>query len=240
MKKNIWHSLPQHPEIRFGQYIVPNFVSNTVAIRVSDNEYIIVSPGKSLIDSWPDEWQKNDITVHIIMPNSYHYMGVSAWQTAFPKNHLYASKGAIPKLIKKGVAQSKGDILALEEQLPPLPSAYSILFPPGHRADDIWLKKRDDTTQQCVWITCDSFLTYQRMSNQPFARAMQRILGAAPGLKISQIVKWFILDNRKEFKSWALNQLHQDRPTTLIPSHGEILNSALLYQEIESLINHRL
>jgi len=182
MKKNTWHHLDRltenftpensQSEILVGQYIVPNFVSNSIAIKLSDKEFVLVSPGEPLIDAWPEEWRSDKIHMHIIMPNSFHYMGVKAWQAAFPQHTLYASQDAIARLIKKGVATSKNDIVALESKQPPLPKQYSILFPPGHRASDVWLKKYNEIDDSSLWITCDSFLNYERLSNQPFARAM--------------------------------------------------------------------
>ncbi len=239
MKKNIWHTLDTHPEIRFGQYIVPNFVSNSVAIQVSDSEFVLVSPGEPLLERWPDAWRSEDIKLHIVMPNSFHYMGVAAWQKAFPNHSLYASKHAIPRLVEKGVANSESEINALETLTPSLPEGYSFLFPPGHRAGDVWLKKQIGGASS-TWITCDSFLNYERMSNQPMAKAMQHLLGAAPGLKISQVVKWVILNDKKAFKRWSLEQLDADNPETLIPSHGEIAQGPNLKNELRTLITQRL
>jgi len=250
MKKNTWHYLDlltknsnpvnSQPEILVGQYIVPNFVSNSIAIKLTDNEFILVSPGEPLIDAWPEEWRSDKTHMHIIMPNSFHYMGVKAWQEAFPQHTLYASQHAIARLIKKGVAKNKNDIVALESKQPPLPEHYSFLFPPGHRASDVWLKKYNENDNSSIWITCDSFLNYERMSNQPFARAMQKLLGAAPGLKMSQVVKWLILDNKNAFKQWVLKQLEEDRPATLIPSHGEVRHDPELPTKIHNLILDRL
>ena len=79
-------------------------------------------------------------------------------------------------------------------------------------------------------------MNYDRVSNQPFARFMQKLLGAAPGLKMSQVVKWFILDDRKAFKAWALKRLAKDQPVTLIPSHGEVLHSPTLHNQIMRLL----
>ncbi|MCL6414819.1 hypothetical protein MIB92_04075 [Aestuariirhabdus sp. Z084] len=239
MKKNIWHPVTFQPELTVGQYVVPNFVSNSVAIRLSDKEFVLYSPGESLLASWPDKWRSTDTKMHIIMPNGFHYMGVAAWQTAFPNHQLYASNAAIPRLIKQSVAPAESDIIPLEKQQPPLPESYSVLFPPGHRAGDIWLKK-DNGDGSSVWVTCDSFLNYERVSNQPVARFAQKLLGAAPGLKISQVVKWFIMNNRKLFKQWALQQLANDKPTTLMPSHGEIAQTDALPEQLEDLIKQRL
>ncbi len=242
LKKNTWYPLSTHPEIQFGQYIVPNFVSNSVAIKVSAKEFILISPGEPLLQAWLAKMgagEADKIKLHIIMPNAYHFLGVAAWQAVFPNTQLYASAAAVPILIEKGVAKESGEINCLEEKQPPFPADYSCIFPPGHRAGDVWLKKQD-TPEMSTWITCDSFLNYERMSNQPMARFMQRLLSAAPGFKISQVVKWFIMTDRKGFKAWVLQRLQEDNPTTLIPSHGEISQRDDLTEKLTSLIQNRL
>ncbi len=243
MKKNIWHSLPLHPELHFGQYIVPNFVSNSICIRVTEHEFILISPGMPLLVEFKSQFLgsgiNDNIKIHIIIPNSFHYMGVSAWQKAFPNTQLYASQLAIPRLIEKSVIQSGHDILALQSTQPPWPQGYSVLFPPGHRAGDVWVRKQE-SSKACMWITCDSFLNYERLSNQPIARFMQRALSAAPGLKISQVIKWFILKDKKVFKAWVLQQLERDKPNVLIPGHGEINVNPNLKSELKKLVLARL
>lgn len=239
MEKNTWLPVASHPELLVGQYKVPNFVSNSVTIQVNDNEFVLVSPGASLLAHWPEEWRKPETKIHIIMPNAWHFMGVAAWQAAFPDHTLYASELAKAKLIAKKAFSENQDIVALQQKQPPLPEGYQLLFPPGHRAGDVWLKKQtsDDTS---TWITCDSFLNYERLSNQPVARTLQKILGAAPGLKMSQVVKWLIINNKQAFKTWSLNQLEQDNPTTLIPSHGELTQDEQLKESIKSVIKSSL
>ena len=240
MKKNTWIELPSHPEIMLGQYIVPNFVSNSVAIKVADNEFVLVSPGAKMLDDWPEALKSSDTKIHIIMPNGFHYMGVNTWQAQYPDAKLYASDEAIPRLLEKGIQESQGNgIRVLQNEQPPLPQGYDILFPPGHREGEVWVRKQDES-QGSTWITCDSFLNYERVSNQPIARFMQKVLGAAPGLKMSQIIKWFIIKDRKSFKGWALNQVGFDQPTTLIPSHGEVRRNKDLAKELEGLLLARL
>lgn len=237
MKRNIWHPVENYPEILIGQYVVPNFVSNSVSIKVSDYEYILYSPGESLLESWPYR-DLDELTVHIIMPNAYHFMGVKAWCEKFPNVRLYASKLALSQLYAKKAFTEMDAINTLETSELPLPSHYQLLFPPGHRAGDVWLKKFQAGAS--LWVTCDSFLNYERLSNQPIARLLQKTLGAAPGLKMSQVVKWFILKDRLAFKQWALEQARMDKPTTLIPSHGELKQSDDLSQELIDLLERRL
>lgn len=241
MKKNRWHTVESHPELLVGQYVVPNFVSNSMILKLSENECVIMSPGEPLLPAFQETYSQ-DVKLHIIFPNAFHHIGAPAWIEAFPNACLYASELAIEQLKEKGFAEH--DILPLEQNQPPLPEHYDILFPPGHKAGDIWVRKQNPVDRHnvktCSWITCDSFLNYDRVSNQPIARFMQKILGAAPGLKISQVVKWFILSNRQSFKTWVLDQLTQDNPTTLIPSHGEVRQDPLLPANIRKVINQRL
>jgi hypothetical protein len=240
MKKNIWHPVENHSDILVGQYIVPNFISNSIAIKASPSDIVVISPGQPLLENCPKEWLETGVTLHLVMPNSFHYMGVAAWCKAFPQHKLYASKGAIKRLSKVANLDSSQKLIALESQQPPLPFEYSFLFPPGHRGHDVWLKKFNKSSNTSLWITCDSFLNYDRMSNQPIAKAMQRMLDAAPGLKMSQVIKWFILDDKTKFKAWALAQIRNDQPFTLIPSHGEIAHSENLPEQLSTLLEGRL
>jgi hypothetical protein len=235
MKKHTWFQLEAHPEVYYGQYMVPNFMSNSVAIKASETHWVLLSPGEKMLNSFQELLNNKSINLSIIFPNAFHYLGVTTWLEKFPKAKLYASKKAIKRLDRKGFKS----IIALEDQQPNLPVEYEVLIPPGHRGGDIWLSKkggRNDT----LWITCDSFLNYERISKQPIARAMQSLLGAAPGLKISQVIKWLLLDRKSKFKTWVLNQLQRDKPTILIPSHGELENDTELYEKLRLLIEARL
>mgnify|MGYP000158870257 CR=1 FL=1 len=238
MKKRIWHDVPNHPELKVGQYVVPNFVSNSVMIHVDDQNTVVVSPGKALLENCPIKEQADDIVLHIIMPNGYHFMGVEEWQKVFPNHKLYASRDAIQMLSDKMPSETVNSIHTLEETSPPLPNQYSVLIPPGHRGGDAWLVKQSE--QGDTWITCDSFLNYDRMSNQPIARFLQKLLSAAPGLKISKVIKYFILKDRRTFKQWVLDQLNSSNLTTLIPSHGEVNQSPSLASELRSLVEKQL
>ena len=114
-----------------------------------------------------------------------------------------------------------------------------MLIPPGHRGGDVWLSKQD-AEQGAVWLTCDSFMNYSRLSNQPIARTLQKLMKTAPGLKISQVVKYLLITDKRAFKRWALQQLEQDQPQTMIPSHGVVEQSRDLTQRLKSLLQERM
>ena len=238
MQRNTWLPVTDYPDILVGQYVVPNFVSNSVSIRLSDDEYILYSPGESLLKTWPMV-SSSDLKLHILMPNAYHHLGVKAWQKQFPNTKLYASDEALKQLVKKKLYSNKDKIHSVAELKQLLPNNMDITEPAGHRAGDVWLIKHNEN-KTSLWITCDSFLNYDRVSNQPVARFMQKLLGAAPGLRMSQVVKWFILDDRKDFKKWLIERIAIDNPVALIPSHGEVLISENLSIRLSGLLNKRL
>lgn len=235
MKKNIWYQLASHPEVYYGQYLVPNFKSNSVAIKTSNDGWLLISPGESLLKSFLEMFSAENIKLSIIFPNAFHYMGVNSWLEVFPEATLYASTKAIKRLKTKGFKL----LIALEDQQPQLPDGYKVLIPPGHRGGDVWLSKQEEQGNN-LWVTCDSFLNYGRVSKQPIARAMQSLLGAAPGLKISLVIKWLLLDKRTEFKVWALKQLENDQPKILIPSHGDVETDSALCENLRCLIDEKL
>ncbi|KZX75568.1 hypothetical protein A3715_14340 [Oleiphilus sp. HI0009] len=233
-----WKSVPDFSNIKYARYIVPNFASNTVCIELNEAKVVVISPGKSLIDSFAEMYPGFDEVLgeglEIVMPNAYHFLGVASWLERFPKAKLYASEQAKPLLEGKGVRNinviSDGDSL--------FDSDCQWFAPPGHRGGDLWLSVREQG--KVCWVTCDSFLNYPRMSNQPIARFTQKIMGAAPGLKLSRVIKYLLLTNRKSFKKWCLDMIHQERPVALLPSHGDPMLSTELADELERLVLSRL
>lgn len=229
MKKNTWAEVPGYPELRIGQYIVPNFVSNSLAVHNGEGHWTVLSPGATLLAGWETMVGESFASLSLVMPNHFHFMGVKDWLKVYPDAKLYASAQAIPRLVSQGL----DGVEALESRAPLLPEGYRFYFPPGHRAGDVWLCREGE---KGVWITCDSFLNYARLSNQPFARFLQKLLGAAPGLKMSQVIKRYILNDRKAFKVWALEHLQKNPPKLLIPGHGEPEQSETLAVRLNELL----
>lgn len=232
--KNTWHPVEGHPEIFYGHYIVPNFMSNSIAIQVQAGEWVLVSPGEPMLQDWQERLAKPGDKISIIFPNHYHHLGVNAWLEQYPDAALYASQQAVDALIGKGFPH----VTDLEHEQPRLPEGYSVLIPPGHRGGDVWLAKQG-AEQGAVWVTCDSFMNYARLSNQPVARAMQKLMKTAPGLKVSHFVKYLLITDKSAFKHWALKQVAHDQPMTMIPSHGVVEQDVALPQRLKALLEER-
>lgn len=157
-----------------------------------------------------------------------------AGKKKYPHLILTASPEIHPRLTKKGISSLE----SLELLRQALPENMTLLKPEGLRAGEVWIRVQQKTG--VVWIVGDAFLNYARYSNRPIARFLQKMLHAAPHLKISTVIKYLLIKDRKRYKNWLLNQLKEDRPTTLIPLHGEVLKSEQVPLEIETIVQKRL
>ena len=234
-----WYQIEGCEGLEYARYIVPNFASNTIVVRGQEGVVTVISPGASLLESfagkYPELDQDQGRNLRIVMPNSYHFMGVNVWRERYPKAQLFASKKAIARLDKKGI----NGISELQRGIPNMQGRAFWAVPPGHRGGDVWLCL-PLSAGGWVWVTCDSFLHYPRMSNQPIARLVQRVMGAAPGLKLSRVIKYLLMTDRSAFKAWCSKFLDSYPPTVLLPSHGEPLIDKELPQKLQELIESRL
>lgn len=228
-----WKRVPGCECISYARYIVPNFASNTVVLGNS-----VISPGADLLESFlenrPEFAESEGEGLSIVMPNAYHHLGVQAWLKRLPKATLRASEQAIERLEGFGF---EGIVPIREGESGPVEQSQWAV-PPGHRGGDVWLVL--PSGDSWAWVTCDSFLNYPRMSNQPVARFIQKVMGAAPGLKISRVIKYVLLTDRAKFRAWGLDFISKYPPNVLMPSHGDPHVSDTLALELEALMAKRL
>lgn len=233
-----WFPIETCSGVEYARYIVPNFASNTISVAGKEGVMTVISPGESLLESFAQKHPEHDIDqgrrLRLVMPNSFHYMGVEAWKSRYPNAQLFASKKAIKRLKKKGLF----DISELQRGIPHMDGRAFWAIPPGHRGGDAWLCM--PAGDGWLWVTCDSFLHYPRMSNQPVARIVQRVMGAAPGLKLSRVIKYLLMSDRTAFKRWCTKFIAEHPPSILLPSHGEPLLSEQLPKQLQALIDDRL
>lgn len=231
---NIWQAIDDEGQIWSCTYHVPGFKARTIAFLSKNKKLLIVSPGAKLVDSLPQELANGTAPKMALVPNSYHHLGVPAWIKKYTELTIVASDKAIPRLKRKGYNPIQSLSLFKES----LPDNITLLEPPGLRCGEVWIRVK--TRAGIAWIVCDSFFNYPKFSNKFITRLIQKIMKAAPGLQMSQVVKYGLIKNRKVYKGWLLNQIAADKPTMLVPAHGEILNSNDLPKMLEELIERRL
>lgn len=234
-----WYPVENCAGVEYARYIVPNFASNTIVVNGKDDIVTVISPGESLLESFakkhPQHDQNQGRDIRLVMPNSFHYLGVNAWKARYPNAQLFASKKAIKRLKKQGVQ----GVSEIQRGIPTMTGRGFWAIPPGHRGGDVWLCVPLDG-KGWLWVTCDSFLHYPRLSNQPMARFIQRVMGAAPGLKLSRVIKYLLLSDRRAFKAWCTKFIADYPPSMLLPSHGDLLTDKDLPLRLQALIDQRL
>lgn len=229
-----WEPVDAEKTVWTAKYRSPGFIAHTSALAAKDGQLVVVSPGAPLVSHLPEGIPEAKLPPLALLPNAFHYLGLKAWKEKYPGITAVASSRAMPRLKKKGVAGLQ-DLALLKNKLP---ENVSILEPPGVRFGEVWL--RVSGSAGVAWIVCDAFFNYARFSKKPIARMIQKLSKAAPGLKISFLVKRFMIVDKKKYKDWLFEQLDRDRPNTLVPAHGEILRATDLPQKIRDLVQKRL
>jgi len=168
----------------------------------------------------------------LLAPNAYHTLGVREHIDAFPDAKLVTSPRAASRLrAKTGITAQ--ELRVLEEKLP---ADVAVHVCPNARNGEVWLSVRRG--DQCAWIVGDAFLNFSRLPSGPFGLAM-RALRMGPGVSIGATFKWLLRD-RRAYREWVLARIAEDRPTVLIPCHGNILADPQLPNLLEALVRRRI
>ncbi len=230
--KTPWTVIGETQTIWHARYFVPNFISRSVALKVAQDEWVVYSPGGDNLDSFSSAFPDAE-KISLVLPNAFHNLGAKPWSERYPGSKIYCARKAAPRLTKLGLAP-----LVLEDTQPRLPEGFGFVFPEAERWGEVWISGPIDRDK--VWITCDTFFNLARYSNHMIARTLQKLFSSAPGLRISALVKWWLVKNRRDFRAWVLREISLQNPTILVPSHGEVLIDADLSAKLTDIVNLRL
>jgi glyoxylase-like metal-dependent hydrolase (beta-lactamase superfamily II) len=228
----MWSPVATDPRLWESGYLVPNFRTRSLAIELQPGRFVIYSPGAPTRDSFVAQFSGRGAPAFILVPNHYHHLGIRAWVQRFPEIQVVCSEAARPRLARLGFERLR-PLTQLEPLLPP---GVSLLEPPGTRSGEVWIRIKTDQT---LWVVADAFFNYPRVSRRPAARLMQRLMNAAPGLRVSRLVKWVLVRDRSAYKTWVLERARVDRPTVLIPLHGGIEEDPALPERIRQVMQAR-
>jgi hypothetical protein len=226
-----WETVAPDAELWSAEYRIPSMKCRCTAVRLADGGFLVYSPGSGLEQAFADACGEASV---LLAPNSYHHLGLPAWQQRFPGAVTAAAVGAHKRLARQG----RGGLSDLEAFRGKLPPGVALLEPPGTRIGEVWL--RVETRRGLVWVTGDCFFNYTRVPRRLGQRLLQRTLKSGPGLSLSQLMKWGGLSSRKRFKRWLLEQLDSAPPAVLVPVHGAIHDAPDLVQTLRDLIHRRL
>jgi hypothetical protein len=226
-----WNLLDASAGLWAAPYKVPNFPCRSTAVPLADGSFAVHSPGGGIEDAFTTEV---GVAGALVAGNSFHHMGIAAWRRRFPDATVHAAQSAIKRLAKQGHA----GVLGLDALRARLPAHVQILEPPGVRVGEVWL--RVEVAGGVAWVVCDAFFNFATLAPKAPMRLFQKLTHAAPGLSISALMKFGGLSDRGTYKAWALDQLARDRPTLLVPNHGEILRGPEVAARLRGVLEARL
>lgn len=211
--------------------IKPNgWSTRTTAIRLTDDSLALISPTRGL----QDQVEALGTPSFLVAPNHFHHMGIASYLEKWPDAKAITSAGALPRLEKKSDIPSFGNLDALREVLP---SGVTILEAPCLKNGEIML--RAETETGIIWSVSDAFFA---LAEHPtgFMGLVTRATGTSKGLRIGKTFTTLAITDRKVYGAWLREQLETDKPTILIPGHGEIISGPDLYGQIDGLLRSRL
>jgi hypothetical protein len=203
-----------------------------LAIRLSGGRLAIYSPIKGLGQAAHLQMAAIGRPAFAIAPNHFHNLGLDEYAVEHPDLIVVSSATAAGR-VKRLCGHDVHDDSALRGVLP---QGISVLVPPGTRAGELWLSI--ETPAGPAWAVGDAFFNIARTPRTPIGLLL-RLLGISPGLRIGASFRWLVRD-RTAYRRWLLAAITRQRPTTLVPCHGDILTDPDLPDRLVRLVERRL
>jgi hypothetical protein len=198
----------------------------SLAFRLADGRLAVWSAIKGLGDESHTQLTALGRPDLLVAPNHFHNRGLREYLLAYPEATVVASAPAVPRLRSK----CKVEVRDEARLKPALPLHVSLLIPPGMKSGEMWLSVRGERR---AWIVGDGFFNIARTPFSPMGLIL-RGLRISSGLRIGGSYRWFIRD-RAAYQSWLQSKIQQERPTMLIPCHGDVLVDAALPERLLKL-----
>jgi hypothetical protein len=199
----------------------------SVAFRLADGRLAVWSPIKGLGRAAHEELAGLGRPDLLVAPNHFHNLGLREYAAAYPQATVVASAAAAPR-VKSKCGREVREEARLRQALP---LHVSLLIPPGTKCGEMWLSVRG--AKQRAWIVGDGFHNIARTPFSPIGLLL-KALAVSPGLRIGGAFRWLIRD-RAAYQEWLVNKLHSERPTMLIPCHGQAISDPALPERLQRL-----
>lgn len=203
----------------------------SVAIRLADGQLAVYSPINGLGADAHRALAARGRVGCLISPNHFHHLGLAEYAAAHAPVLVVGSPTAVPRVARKS-GLAIGDESGLRAALP---SHVSLLLPPGTRNGELWLSVAVPGGR--AWIVGDAFFNIPRTPISPIGLIL-RSLGILPGLRVGTTFRVLVRDPRA-YRAWVLDRIHSERPTVLVPCHGDVIQDEALPERLQRLMERR-
>lgn len=204
-------------------YVAENSGLRCCAVRLKDGALCLFSPVKGFGQDAKDSLDRLGSVDFLLAPNHYHNKGATEYADAFPDAVLCAPDAAIPRLEK----QTGLSFESLSQLAGHLPETVQIIETAGLKTGEIWLNVHSD--EGSAWLVVDAFCGPK--GNMAEFSDTPSMLGTFPN---------FGIGDKAVYKEWVERRIEADRPTTLIPCHGRMVQAEDLTTRLKSLVSDKL
>jgi glyoxylase-like metal-dependent hydrolase (beta-lactamase superfamily II) len=211
-----WHSVTKDGGVQTLKYSFGPGMANTVAMRLRDGGWLVVSPSAKSPPEVLDRLASQGPVRALLAPNGFHHMGHAAWRARFPEARSYAPARALARLRKKApnVPFESADELGLS-----LPPSIAILQPDGMKAPDLLVRWRSDS--DTVWFTGDLISNTSAEDMKPFPRFVFGLLGSKGGFCVNRVPSIVYIKDRPAWIASVRKSFDDAPPTVVMPGHGD-------------------
>jgi len=215
MSLHAWESLTSDGGVRALKYSFGIATANTLAARLDDGSWLVVSPASGAPASALDELAKDGPVSALVAPNAYHHLGQAAWRARFPQATSYAAAGALARLGKQtgGVPFEPLEALATK-----LPSRVAWLLPDGMRVPDLLLHATSGG--ETVWFSGDLISNTVSEDMKPVPRFIFGLLGGGPGYRLNSVPALVYVKDRASWRASVRSAFDRAPPNVVLPAHG--------------------
>ena len=218
MSLHVWQNLTSDGAVRWLKYSFDPGKANTLAVRLDDGSWLVVSPSVGSPEGVYDALAKDGTVTALLAPNGFHHLGQSAWRKRFPTAISYASDDARARLSKKCPGVTYESVNRLTERLP---ARVGILLPDGMKAPDLLVHATSAGTT--VWHTGD-LVSNTTAEDMPLHwRLLMTVFGAGTGFRFNTMPAMIYLRDRAAWKRSVLAAIEKAPPAVLLPAHGNPL-----------------
>lgn len=204
------------PDLWLAKTQVGWFPCYCLAIKGASN-WVIYGAGVNLCSAFVEQFGADAPVSHLVIPNSFHHLGIPEWKKIFPSAKLVSASPALARLKRQGVEESS----PWQQCELPLPDEVSLLEPPHCKLGELWISLYPDRPERTLCVA-DAFFCLDKPQGLQ-SRLIQTASGISSSPAVSRLFKWSALSQRKAYYSWAVQTIRELDPQMLIPQHGQIL-----------------
>ena len=210
-----WKSIDSNQLIQRAQYSADMGSPYCALIKVTDNLYVVYSPGVGLSSSARKIIPAN-AKVLLLAPAMSHSLGLLSWSQEFTNAEIFSSLISRERIMK---LTGEKKILPAEDLQQYLPAGVNIHIPPGSNLGEVWLSIESE--DKIYWLVCDAFTNLKTLGTGFFSKLFMKLYGLRTGLVCHKVFARGVQD-KSVFREWALQRFGSGKPSVIVPCHGEI------------------